>query len=234
MCTVTCQQGKKKTLPSWNGVVTNENRNLAEIPPLKTRLALQYETERLFGSFEWIHSEAASRVDIDAGEVDLPAWDAFNLRVGYQPRDFITLNFGVDNLFDECYAVANSYEFDVVSGSLPVGVLTSFMGAPVCTPKKRHTETVRCAYSNGREPSDNAARQARACPRCARPGRGNNRSRFPKPNPPHCGIKGMPYRSCADCNQLVLSMYSFNSVFSGFGMASMMVPNATSAASSTG
>lgn len=44
-------------------------------------------------------------------------WNVFNLRIGYLPRDFITLNFGIDNLFDECYAVANSYEFDVVSGS---------------------------------------------------------------------------------------------------------------------
>lgn len=114
---VAYQRGEKKTLPTWNGEVTNENRNLAEIPPLKTRLALHYDTERLFGTFEWIHSEAASRVDIDAGEVELPAWDVFNLRLGYRPRDFITLNFGIDNLFDECYAVANSYEFDVVSGS---------------------------------------------------------------------------------------------------------------------
>ncbi|MBU1784863.1 MAG: TonB-dependent receptor [Candidatus Omnitrophica bacterium] len=27
------------------------------------------------------------------------------------------LNLGVDNLFDETYAVANSYEYDVTSGS---------------------------------------------------------------------------------------------------------------------
>jgi len=114
---VAYQRGEKKTLPTWNNVVTNEDRNLAEIPPLKTKLALHYDTEKLFGTFEWVHSEAASRVDIDAGEVELPGWDVLNFRVGYQPKDFVILNFGVDNILDETYAVANSYEFDVVSGS---------------------------------------------------------------------------------------------------------------------
>jgi len=110
-------RGIKKTFPTWNGAVTNTDLNLAEIPPLKTRLALGYNTRKLFGTFEWIHSEPANQVDIEAGEVKLAGWDVLNARIGYEPWDFLVLVFGVDNSLDACYAVANSYEFDVVSGS---------------------------------------------------------------------------------------------------------------------
>ena len=39
-----------------------------------------------------------------------------NFRGGWNYK-MLTLNVGVENIFDRRYAVANSYEWDVVSGS---------------------------------------------------------------------------------------------------------------------
>ena len=65
-----------------------------------------------FGLFEWIHSNKYSHPDADAGEKELSAWNVFNLRAGYTFNKYVTLNAGIDNLFNEAYAVANSYELD--------------------------------------------------------------------------------------------------------------------------
>ncbi|MBL0731349.1 MAG: TonB-dependent receptor [Desulfosarcina sp.] len=105
------QRGKKDSRPEYN----NDN-DLAEIPPLKTKLALHYDTQMLFGILEWIHSENADNVDVDAGEKALSGWDIVNFRGGWNYK-MLTLYVGVENIFDRHYAVANSYEWDVVSGS---------------------------------------------------------------------------------------------------------------------
>ncbi|MDK9718634.1 MAG: TonB-dependent receptor [Trichlorobacter sp.] len=113
------QQGRKKTRPA-----NNYSDNLGQIAPLKTRMALNYNNAEpfgqkdtgLFGTFEWVHSNAATEIDNYAGEKSLGAWDVFNLRLGYRYR-FVTLNVGVDNLFDKIYTSANSYEWDVVGGT---------------------------------------------------------------------------------------------------------------------
>ena len=78
---------------------------------------MHYDNSAFFGTLEWIHSEDAKNVDIDAGETRLSGWDVANLRAGYQYKQHMTLNVGIENIFDEYYAVANSYEWDVVSGS---------------------------------------------------------------------------------------------------------------------
>lgn len=113
------QQGRKRTRPA-----NNDSDRLGQIAPLKTRTALNYNNAQpfglqdtgLFGTFEWVHSKAATEVDSYAGEKPLGAWDVFNVRLGYRYR-FATLNFGIDNLFDKTYASANSYEWDVVGGT---------------------------------------------------------------------------------------------------------------------
>lgn len=105
------QRGKKDSMPEYN----NDN-DLAEVPPLKTKLALHYDTQMLFGTLEWIHSENADNVDVAAGEKALSGWDVVNFRGGWNYK-MLTLNVGVENIFDRRYAVANSYEWDVVSGS---------------------------------------------------------------------------------------------------------------------
>ena len=105
------QRGEKDSQP-----LNNADKDLAQIPPLKTKLALQYDNSKLFGILEWIHSHDAKDVDADAGEQKLKGWDAVNTRAGCRYKD-VTFNIGVNNIFDRKYAVANSYEWDVVSGA---------------------------------------------------------------------------------------------------------------------
>ena len=116
---VAYQRGRKDTQPE-----NNDDQDLAQIAPLKSRLALNYNNDKpfgreddgLFATLEWVHSNASESIDTDAGEKSLAAWDIMNLRMGYRFRSY-TLNVGVDNIFDREYTVANSYEWDVIGGS---------------------------------------------------------------------------------------------------------------------
>jgi len=113
------QRGGKYSEPR-----NNEDKNLAQIPPLKTKLALHYDSSSIiktkdfsiFGTFEWVHSEKDFHADIDAGEQRISGWNALNIRIGTQYKAF-KLTFGIDNMANENYAVSNSYEYDVTSTS---------------------------------------------------------------------------------------------------------------------
>ncbi len=97
-----------RNLGSWSNKLTlSFYRNDVEHDPVITGL---------FGTFEWTHSNSATDIDQYAGEQRIGAWDIFNLRLGYRFR-FVTLNVGIDNLFDKKYASANSYEWYVVGGT---------------------------------------------------------------------------------------------------------------------
>ena len=113
---VAWQRGSKLEQPD-----NNNDKDLAEISPLKTKAALYYDRHGLYSLVEWVHSEKSSDIDSDAGETSLGGWDIFNFRISYyfggSERIFsalegLSLNFGIDNIFNKCYAVANSYEYD--------------------------------------------------------------------------------------------------------------------------
>ena len=106
------QRGKKDSQP-----LNNTDKDLAQIPPLKTKLALNYDNSKLFATLEWIHSRCARYVDIDAGEQKLEGWDVINTRVSYRCYENLTFYLGINNILDKRYAVANSYEWDVVAGA---------------------------------------------------------------------------------------------------------------------
>jgi len=103
--------------------------------PLKTRLALDYERAlgpgaarpTVFATLEWAHGNASRDVDTAAGEKVLPSWDVANLRLGCQTGAW-RLSAGIDNLFDATYAVANSYEWDVVSGAASAPIIVNEPG----------------------------------------------------------------------------------------------------------
>lgn len=110
------QQGRKLDQPAGNN-----DKDLAEIAPLKTKLAINYDNKGLSAIFEWVHSEDHDKIDSDGGETELKGWDVFNFRAGYQfterqgKMSFLngaSLNFGINNIFDKKYTVANSYEYD--------------------------------------------------------------------------------------------------------------------------
>jgi iron complex outermembrane receptor protein len=116
---VAYQRGQKESQPD-----NNSDGDLGQIAPLKSRLALNFNNDKpfgrknsaLFGTLEWIHSNAADDVDENAGEVHLSSWDIMNIRIGYRLKSF-TINVGAENIFDHKYTVANSYEWDVIGGS---------------------------------------------------------------------------------------------------------------------
>ncbi|QBG48830.1 TonB-dependent receptor [Verrucomicrobia bacterium S94] len=124
------QKGRKDSFPD-----NNTDRDLGQVAPLKSKLALNYNKDHLwnreetglFGTIEWVHSDEAADIDADAGEQNLSAWDIMNLRAGFRFRS-CTLNAGVDNVFDRTYAMANSYEWDVVSGTASTPVIVNEPG----------------------------------------------------------------------------------------------------------
>ena len=106
------QRGRKDEQP-----LNNADTDLSEVPPWKTRLGLEYAKRRWSVRAEWLHSGKASQVDEEAGEVHLADWDVVNMNASYHYSEHWSFHLGVENLFDASYAVANSYEYDAVSGS---------------------------------------------------------------------------------------------------------------------
>lgn len=113
------QRGQKETQPEGNA-----DRDLGQIAPFKCRLALNYSDHiqvfgaksMLLGTVEWVRSGESRDIDEVVGEQQLPSWSVINLRVAIQHKSW-SLVAGVENLLDETYAVANSYEWDVVGGT---------------------------------------------------------------------------------------------------------------------
>ena len=110
------QRGRKLDQPAGNN-----DKDLAEICPLKTKLALAYDKNGFFAVYEWMRSLDSKYIDQGAGEALLKGWDVFNFRAGYQFAEKegemlslkgLSLNFGIDNMFDKKYTMANSYEYD--------------------------------------------------------------------------------------------------------------------------
>jgi len=85
--------------------------NLPEIPPLKVNLALNWDyMEDSTARTEIIASDDWSRFDEDNGEQSLDSWTVLNLKVHHQFTDSISVTGGVDNVFDETYAISNTYK----------------------------------------------------------------------------------------------------------------------------
>lgn len=101
----------------------NTDRDLANMAPLKTQVGLYFSHDfqlsnhdvLLIGSTQWVHSEEAKHVDEDTGEQTLSGWNTGNIKIGFKLQD-LELHLGIDNFSNEEYAVANSYEWDVVAG----------------------------------------------------------------------------------------------------------------------
>jgi len=97
------QKGEKE-----DPLAGQSDKDLAEIPPLKVRAALKYEASNYYSMAEVLHTEDQTP-DKDNGEVEVDGYTTFNLRGGYAWESGFQLNAGIDNLFDETYAVNNTY-----------------------------------------------------------------------------------------------------------------------------
>jgi len=103
-------RGKKDTDPAKG--ITDED--VAEIPPLKGRLALRYDTGLYFGEVETVAQATQDKVDSDLGETKTSGWAIVNLRAGGEYKNF-RLTAGVENLFDKFYYEHLSYLRDPFS-----------------------------------------------------------------------------------------------------------------------
>jgi len=100
-------QARKETKPEKN----IRSSRVAEIPPLKTRLALRYDKGVYFGEVETILSATQNRVDTDLNEQKTSGYGVVNAKVGGNFRGF-TITAGIDNVFDKKYFEHLSYQRD--------------------------------------------------------------------------------------------------------------------------
>ena len=103
-------RGKKDTKPQL-GI---RDGDLAEIPPLRTRLALRYDNGESFAELEGVFSSTQSNVDSDLGETKTSGYGIINLRLGREYKRF-RVTAGVENLLDKFYYEHLSYLRDPFS-----------------------------------------------------------------------------------------------------------------------
>lgn len=111
------QRGTKdKALPGQT------NTNLADIPPLKGNVAFNwnYKGDDTFTA-EVVAANAWTEYDGDNGEQELGAWSILNLKLDHSITPNIGLILGVDNFFNETYAVSNTYKDLTLLSANPTG-----------------------------------------------------------------------------------------------------------------
>ena len=87
------------------------NTNLTDVPPLKGNMALNWNyLDDSLATFEVVASDKWRDIDDENGEQVIDAWAVVNLKANHQISKNIGLIVGVDNLFDETYAVSNTYK----------------------------------------------------------------------------------------------------------------------------
>ena len=86
------------------------DKDLAEIPPLKANLALNYEQAKAKYTAEVVAVDSWNDFDSSAKEQELGGYAVFNLKYTNQLHKNIGLTLGVDNIFDKTYASTNTYQ----------------------------------------------------------------------------------------------------------------------------
>jgi iron complex outermembrane receptor protein len=85
--------------------------NMPEIPPLKANIAANYDwDETLNFRAELIVSDTWTDYDKENGEQELDGYAVVNLKATKTFAEHFEIVVGVDNLFDETYAVSNTYK----------------------------------------------------------------------------------------------------------------------------
>jgi iron complex outermembrane receptor protein len=85
--------------------------DLAETPPLRTRLRLRADNGRLFGEVEGSASASQSHVDRTLGEAPTPSYGVVNVNGGVR-RGRLSVTGGVFNLLDAYYVEHLSFQRD--------------------------------------------------------------------------------------------------------------------------
>lgn len=89
--------------------------NLAEIPPMRSRLSLRYDARKPRGGYfleaEGVYSAAQDNVNADVQESATPGYFISNARAGVQ-MGAAQLTLGIANIFDRAYVEHLSYQRD--------------------------------------------------------------------------------------------------------------------------
>jgi iron complex outermembrane receptor protein len=108
------QKGKKE-----NPLTGQKGTNLADISPLKANMGFNYEYDASLNlKAELVAASAWDDFDKENGEQYLDAYRVVNLKATKIFGKNMELTVGVDNLFDETYAVSNTYK-DLTLITLP-------------------------------------------------------------------------------------------------------------------
>ena len=84
--------------------------DLADISPLRGSIALNYEyMNNSIATLEVQASDDWDTIDSDNGEQELDAWTIVNLKAKHALNKNLDFTVGVNNVFDETYAVSNTY-----------------------------------------------------------------------------------------------------------------------------
>jgi iron complex outermembrane receptor protein len=87
------------------------NTNLADIPPLKGNVALNWlYYEESVATIEFVAARKWNEIDDENGEQEIDAWSVVNLKIDHQLPYGFGLAVGVDNVLNETYAVSNTYK----------------------------------------------------------------------------------------------------------------------------
>jgi iron complex outermembrane receptor protein len=108
--------------------------DLAEIPPLRFRTDLRYQTERYFAELEGVLEGAQTRVDTSLGEQPTPGYGIANLRAGLNFKQF-SLRMGMNNIFGRQYSEHLSFQRDPFRS-----------GARVCEPGRNFVVNLSYRY----------------------------------------------------------------------------------------
>jgi iron complex outermembrane recepter protein len=85
--------------------------DLAEITPLKSNFALNYDySNQNTASIELIAVSAWNKYDSDNGEQAISGYGVVNARIKHDVTSAFELTAGVDNVFDKTYATTNTYK----------------------------------------------------------------------------------------------------------------------------
>ncbi|MEX0320610.1 MAG: TonB-dependent receptor [Puniceicoccaceae bacterium] len=98
----------------------SSNDYLAEVPPLRAIFGLTWQNDDLYIKVTSQFQDDLTRVDTDLNEREIDSSWTFNVLAHWQLNDQFTISAGVDNIFDETYAVANSFVRDPFSNSVIV------------------------------------------------------------------------------------------------------------------
>jgi len=109
-CGIATQKGTKKDTAQLDALSTavQTDKDLADIPPLKGRVALVFDDAKNYAAAEWI-AASSQTYDQNNGEQGIGGYGILNLKYGTDFGNGFSLSTGINNFFNRTYAVSNSY-----------------------------------------------------------------------------------------------------------------------------